>query len=722
MKSIFHLSILFSFLLSSLIINAQTTSQNCLNFDGSDDYVQTGYAGISGTSARTVEAWIKTTANSDPNNGGVQKVITDWGTMNTGSRFTFNLLWNNALRIEVGGSGLSSKTALNDGYWHHVAAVFDPSATNKYSLYVDGNLDTFGNIATTLNTAASSPLIIGKRNDNVNFFDGNIDEVRVWNYAKTASEIDSLKDEELCPNVSGLVAYYRFNQGTASGTNTSVTTLTSALSSSANGTLYNFSLGSSSSNWVSGAPISLAPNSDTTYSVSACGSYTSPGGQYTIFSKTIVDKLTNSLGCDSLVTIHVTIKSKSFVSEIVTACDSFTSTDGSTTWKNSGTFQKTYTNVNGCDSIHQTVLTINKTKTENLSISTCESYTSPSGKYTWTTSGNYADTLATNAGCDSILAINLTILNPTTSSLTPTECGSYTSPSGKTFTQSGLYIDTLTASNTCDSFVTINLVILEPTDSVFTISTCDSFTTESGTYTWKNSGKYMEILTNAAGCDSTIIYNLNLSYAKTASAPAFVNACNYFVNPYDNDTILTTSSREVVAKTAAGCDSTFTLNVTISSNKVTITQVGHKLTATKRGDLRYQWFDCDNYTTYTNDTTNVLVFWDNGPSNWGVATTSKVNTCTDTICITPYKPVSVSELDIAANLTIKPNPAKNWVELNTDLGTVSYRIVNQMGAIVMEGKFTQNTVIETSNLAAGVYTVWITKGSKSANKRLLIGY
>ena len=42
-------------------------SQNSLDFDGTNDYVQTSYTGISGSSARTVEAWIKRTANSDKN-------------------------------------------------------------------------------------------------------------------------------------------------------------------------------------------------------------------------------------------------------------------------------------------------------------------------------------------------------------------------------------------------------------------------------------------------------------------------------------------------------------------------------------------------------------------------------------------------------------------------------------------------------------------------------
>jgi hypothetical protein len=110
MKKIYLLLLFFGLMWSNNNVQAQA-----LDFDGTNDYVQTTYSGISGTADRTIEAWIKTTANFIPNAGGLQGVIVDWGTFSTGQRFTFNVLWSNAIRLEVGGNGVSGTIPVNDG-------------------------------------------------------------------------------------------------------------------------------------------------------------------------------------------------------------------------------------------------------------------------------------------------------------------------------------------------------------------------------------------------------------------------------------------------------------------------------------------------------------------------------------------------------------------------------------------------------------------------------
>jgi len=98
--------------------------------------------------------------------------------------------------------------------------------------------------------------------------------------------------------------------------------------------------------------------------------------------------------------------------------------------------------------------------TASIAPAVCESYLSPSGDYTWTESGIYADTLTNEAGCDSIITIDLVILEETTESIAITECFNYTSPSGLyLWTETGVYMDTIINEAGCDSIMTIDLTI-----------------------------------------------------------------------------------------------------------------------------------------------------------------------------------------------------------------------------------------------------------------------
>ncbi len=290
---------------SSMVSHAQILPSNSLSFDGSDDYVMTTAQGASGTSARTVEAWVRTTANCIPGaSGGVQQTILDWGVFATSSRFTFNLLWANAPRLEVGGNGLSGVTAVNDGYWHHVAAVYDPTATNQYKLYVDGALDAQGNLTVATNTSSGTYIQLGKRVDGTNPFTGDIDEVRIWNTARTSAQIAANYNQELCAPPITLVAYYKANQGVAAGSNSAATSLTDAVANQ-HGTLYNFALTGSSSNWVAGAP--LPGGKDTAITATSCVSYTDPTGITYTSSGNYTYSFPMSNGCDSTIHVQLTI-------------------------------------------------------------------------------------------------------------------------------------------------------------------------------------------------------------------------------------------------------------------------------------------------------------------------------------------------------------------------------------------------------------------------------
>ncbi len=451
---------LLSTLLCLLFILPISAQKNAINFDGTNDYISTTIPAIAGNSTKTVEAWIRTTANClPPSSGGTgQKVIVDMGTFINGQRFTLNLLWSNAVRLEVGGNGLSDTTAINDGQWHHVAAVYDPGlTTNMVKLYVDGVLKSQGNLTVAVNTGTSNSIVIGRRVDNVNYFDGDIDEVRIWSTARTAAEIAANYQKELCPPYSSLLkGYFRFNQGNPAASNTGLTTAYNEVATG-NGTLYNMALSGNGSNWISGQ--NLPGSSASSMVINQCSPYTTPSGQLISSTGVYYDTFTNFIGCDSLVTYDANIGA-SYSSITASACTQYTSAGGQV-YTSSGTYADTFTAANGCDSIISVDLTILQSTSANLIINQCGAYTSPSGKVL-TSSGTYMDTITNAQGCDSVITIHLNLLAPTVYTNKVNHCGSsYTDPTGTSYNQSGTYRDTFTAANGCDSIVELQLLLEE---------------------------------------------------------------------------------------------------------------------------------------------------------------------------------------------------------------------------------------------------------------------
>ena len=172
-----------------------------------------------------------------------------------------------------------------------------------------------------------------------------------------------------------------------------------------------------------------------------------------------LDSLTDSDGCDSLVYVYLTITpSKIAPLQAITACGYYVTTSSDTLF-NDSTYHDTLTGYNGCDSITPIQVTIANASTSNIAISSCGEYLSPSGRFVWGQSGVYQDTITNMQGCDSVINIDLNILN-SYDTITPVSCDSFVSPSNiYTWFESGIYLDTLVNANSCDSVIYIDLQI-----------------------------------------------------------------------------------------------------------------------------------------------------------------------------------------------------------------------------------------------------------------------
>lgn len=198
----------------------------------------------------------------------------------------------------------------------------------------------------------------------------------------------------------------------------------------------------------------------------------------------------------------------------ITTCGSYTVPSNDETYTTSGIYMDTIPNVNGCDSIMTIDVTILPLSYNTISETVCDNYTSPSGIYNWAVSGTYTDTLTNAIGCDSIITINLTVNQSTFDTIAEFACGSYTAPDGSVYTISDTLDVIIPNAIGCDSLIHIDLTVVQPTTSNITESGCNSYTAPDGAVYTAN-GTYTATITNVSGCDSTITIALTLEQMDT---------------------------------------------------------------------------------------------------------------------------------------------------------------------------------------------------------------
>ena len=153
----------------------------------------TGYKGVTGTTPRSMSAWVKTDKSD--------AAILSWGANANGQKWTFRSQTTNgvsgASRIEVNGGSRVGDVAIDDNRWYHVGATITNSNINTIILYVDGvAVGTSYGTNKVINTASSQDVRIGQ-DFSSRGFKGFMDDVRIYSATLSAAEMAAIYGDGL---------------------------------------------------------------------------------------------------------------------------------------------------------------------------------------------------------------------------------------------------------------------------------------------------------------------------------------------------------------------------------------------------------------------------------------------------------------------------------------------------------------------------------------------
>ena len=204
-------------------VGLQTNNIYSMSFNGIDEYIETNYTGLNGLSQSTISIWANTSnvtlgrflyGNRDTSNNGV--ACQTW----TDGNIYFYVSSASSLYFNMASAGIQNNQ------WFNLVFVFDGSQssnTDKVKMYVNGNLITYTTsttFPTTLQTSSKSFKIGNDEQANA-YWNGQIDEVAIWDtalnagqifndlYQPTATATNKTADLVNNPNLPNPVAWYR---------------------------------------------------------------------------------------------------------------------------------------------------------------------------------------------------------------------------------------------------------------------------------------------------------------------------------------------------------------------------------------------------------------------------------------------------------------------------------------------------------------------------------
>lgn len=226
------------------------TSSNALSFNGTPDYL-TLPSDVYFNGDFTIECWVYPTAFTNwsriidfGNGAGNNNVLLGYTVGTSGSPGLY-----------IGGTQIQATSSIPLNQWSHIAATL---VGTTGTIYINGVAAGTGNFPVPANVTRNLNFV-GRSNWGTGDPDASaiFDDLRIWNVARSASEIQAKMYTELYGSEAGLLVYLPFNDGVACGDNTAITTTLDKADAggNSNATLHSFDLnGSCLSNFTNGNP------------------------------------------------------------------------------------------------------------------------------------------------------------------------------------------------------------------------------------------------------------------------------------------------------------------------------------------------------------------------------------------------------------------------------------------------------------------------------------
>ncbi len=184
-----------------------TVAGNALHFDGNDSVKLFDNADFRNLPYVTIEFWAK--YDSPDNQGyiidqlGPAPAYTgEWGVITRSEKIVFYYRWPGITEVP-------SNSSVTDGAWHHVAMA---KHGGDFDLYIDGQPDLHRDLGSSHILNSDVPFYFGSRGNFEQFFEGDLDEIRIWDYKRSPEQISANWNTTVDPASSGLRGYWRFDE------------------------------------------------------------------------------------------------------------------------------------------------------------------------------------------------------------------------------------------------------------------------------------------------------------------------------------------------------------------------------------------------------------------------------------------------------------------------------------------------------------------------------